>query len=885
MGRLGVDRVEGPCMGRTGSSPGRLVGNYSTLPYFDSLIINGFRAGSVIVDYTVQLLGEASIDKLVTLTTSLEKTKLVTTGIIIITVPENQPIDIGSTVDITCTPPQPPPAGLSDVEWFLTDANNKTTQITKGIEAELTNKSLTNILQLKNISGSWEGTFKCIYKQGSIEHTASKELDIALLPEIQAWSNPQFPDCRDETKKVQCEIECKILNSSENYTIQWDGGVTTQVTENQGKFISYKAEMTINCRDNKETVSITCRLTNVRSRKNKSASATVAINIIKKNSLFCSEDKGWPIAKSNFTASMPCVNSAVGLKTRECNEKGNWQNEISSCVNVELDDIKKNVEALNKGIGFIKDDAKFIFESIWRTTTSNTFNAFSNIQTSIGIFGAMNNVSLRQSNQWNDSVMPDLVNSASNFLNDTNAWKNPEGKTNLSITFLQTIERMMNNSNLSSLVPYKYDNVELKICKRDCKTFNASVTADSGVAVVAFSNLYQIFPQPENITATSETTILSVTNVNNTNTTKIVELMFEYSNTRLPNYIMYCVFWDETNNKWSEEGCNWGGADNPKLCTCNHNSAFTILMSKTEETLPYMEELTYVGLGISIVSLVICLIIEILIWDTVVKSDISNFRHVAIFNICLCLLLADCAFLASAEPEKIRDWCFYITVVKHFFFLTVFFWMLCLSFVILHQIIFVFDHLRKRVFMGLSITLGYVCPILCVAITLIAFKNGAVKEYYSEKTCWLIYKGAFKGSIFAFVFPVGTIVFINFFTLAVVIMKIVTPTVSEAKARDEKEVAKSMIKTMVFLSPVLGITWILGFFVLDIDLTKKTLAYFVNYTFTILNSLQGFFILLTNCLGEKKVRDALRKRFKGSKQSAHSKSESSTKMTSSLKKK
>ncbi|KAK7152587.1 hypothetical protein R3I93_010723 [Phoxinus phoxinus] len=116
-------------------------------------------------------------------------------------------------------------------------------------------------------------------------------------------------------------------------------------------------------------------------------------------------------------------------------------------------------------------------------------------------------------------------------------------------------------------------------------------------------------------------------------------------------------------------------------------------------------------------------------------------------------------------------------------------------------------------------------------------------------------------------------------------MKIVTPTVSEAKARDEKDVAKSMIKTIVFLSPVLGITWIFGFFIMELDLTDYPLPQIVNYTFTILNSLQGFFILLTNCVGEKKVRDALRKRFRGSKQSAHSKSESSTKATYSVKNK
>lgn len=185
--------------------------------------------------------------------------------------------------------------------------------------------------------------------------------------------------------------------------------------------------------------------------------------------------------------------------------------------------------------------------------------------------------------------------------------------------------------------------------------------------------------------------------------------------------------------------------------------------------------------------------------------------------------------------------------------------------------------------MVLSISVGYVCPLICVGTTYITFENGKEEEYYSKDTCWLIYRGVLKGSIFSFVIPAITIVIVNLFTLVVVIMKIVNPTVSESKARDQKDVARSMIKTIVFLSPVLGITWLLGILVLYLDLTQKPFAQIVGYAFTLLNSLQvrvkhqtlylfmysfvqvlyikiiccislqGFLILLTNCVGEKKV--------------------------------
>ncbi|KAA0710829.1 G-protein coupled receptor F3 [Triplophysa tibetana] len=397
---------------------------------------------------------------------------------------------------------------------------------------------------------------------------------------------------------------------------------------------------------------------------------------------------------------------------------------------------------------------------------------------------------------------------------------------------------MIKNSNLSS-VNHTSVNVQLIPCNsRNCTSFNVSVKTKQNVVVVAFKNLADILPKTlNNETYDSGSTILSVTAVNGT-TSGALEMTF-VGIQRRRNHEMYCVYWNENKTKWSSEGCTWGVASNPTFCNCTHNSAFNILMSKHPVDLPYMEELTYVCLGVSIVSLVLCILIEFLVWDTVVKSNIANFRHIALVNISAWLLLAYCAFLGTAEPEKTNsNWCLILTAVKHYCFLAVFFWTLCLSFLLLHQLIFIFEQLRKKVYLAFSITLGYVCPLVCVAVTFVHFDSGAVGKYYSNETCWLIYESGLNGSIFAFIFPVGTIVIINMFTLAVVIIKIVTPAVSEAKARDEKAVVKGIIKTIVFLSPILGITWILGFLVFWLDLTQRPYAQIVNYAFTILNSLQ-----------------------------------------------
>jgi len=68
-----------------------------------------------------------------------------------------------------------------------------------------------------------------VYASGSIKHTASITLDIALLPEqIQAMSTPQFPDCTKEPKEVNIVIECIIPDDKENYTVTWTSGLTEQ---------------------------------------------------------------------------------------------------------------------------------------------------------------------------------------------------------------------------------------------------------------------------------------------------------------------------------------------------------------------------------------------------------------------------------------------------------------------------------------------------------------------------------------------------------------------------------------------------------------------------------------------------------------------------------
>uniref|UniRef100_A0A8C7MMZ5 Adhesion G protein-coupled receptor F3b n=1 Tax=Oncorhynchus kisutch TaxID=8019 RepID=A0A8C7MMZ5_ONCKI len=325
----------------------------------------------------------------------------------------------------------------------------------------------------------------------------------------------------------------------------------------------------------------------------------------------------------------------------------------------------------------------------------------------------------------------------------------------------------------------------------------------------------------------------------NSNDSKIdIKLDFPINQSMTQDSNILCVFWNTTLNEWSEEGCKWKkGVNNRSYCECTHLTSFSVLMSKIPVTLLFLDEITYVGLGVSICSLIIFLIIEALVWSAVVKSNLSHFRHTALVNISLCLLLADCSFLAACLSSiKTSTWCLVLTVTKQYFFLAMFCWMLCLSIMLLHQLIFIFHPLRKRVYLLLSTILGYICPTVIVSATYVYYKYTG-KPYHNTETCWLTYEGLLKGSIHAFLLPVGTIILMNLFSMGVVIMTLLKSTVSDGSKADEKEAAKSIMKVMVFLTPVFGVTWVLGFFVLLIDINAP-MGVLMKYAFTIINSFQ-----------------------------------------------
>lgn len=465
-------------------------------------------------------------------------------------------------------------------------------------------------------------------------------------------------------------------------------------------------------------------------------------------------------------------------------------------------------------------------------------------------------------------LLQNLLDAASNMLNISWNGVNRSIENSMSSKYLKSVEGLVKNINVNISDGFQTQNLDLKICRpqnnseylNTSKSLNMSqckrtvfgigvnLNTTSGIVkAMAMKNLAEKLNN--NLRMVGTPRLLVSATLKRCEVTDIpvdIDIVLDFPLSREPQTHgdVLCIFWNVSTDQWSRDGCEWITDDvgNRTLCRCNHLTSFSALMSKTDIDLPFLDEITYVGLGVSICSLLLFLIVEALVWSAVVKTNLSHFRHTALVNISLCLLLADCSFLASFSPEILGDTgCLVLTVCKHFFFLALFGWMLSLSVMLVHQLIFVFSPLRRKVFMFFSSILGYVCPTIIVGSSYVYYKYTG-EDYYNE-TCWLIYKGLLKGSMYAFLLPIGTVVLTNLFCMGVVILTLVKSAVPEASKADHKNTAKSILKVVIFLTPVFGGTWILGFFQLMLDnegKQKEPMTIVVIYAFTILNSFQVF---------------------------------------------
>uniref|UniRef100_A0A671PIP2 Adhesion G protein-coupled receptor F5 n=1 Tax=Sinocyclocheilus anshuiensis TaxID=1608454 RepID=A0A671PIP2_9TELE len=307
-----------------------------------------------------------------------------------------------------------------------------------------------------------------------------------------------------------------------------------------------------------------------------------------------------------------------------------------------------------------------------------------------------------------------------------------------------------------------------------------------------------------------------------------------------------CVFWNFNLSNWDSTGCevkpyiSKGNETGKITCECNHTTSFSILMSPFSIDHEVLDFITYIGVAISMASLIICLIIETIVWKSVRRNDTSYMRHVSIVNIAVSLLIANICFIIGAaiaeqeQPPSVGR-CSPVVFFMHFFYLALFFWMLLSALLLFYRTVMVLSQMSRAKMMVIAFIVGYGAPLLIAVITVAS--TAGPKNYISKKNaCWLNWNES--KALLAFVIPAFTIVAINLVVLIVVLYKMLRRGVGAATQPDEKHALVVIARCVAILTPIFGLTWGFGIG------TMVSRDFGIHVVFALLNSLQGFFILV-----------------------------------------
>ncbi|XP_047413151.1 adhesion G protein-coupled receptor F4 isoform X2 [Sciurus carolinensis] len=325
---------------------------------------------------------------------------------------------------------------------------------------------------------------------------------------------------------------------------------------------------------------------------------------------------------------------------------------------------------------------------------------------------------------------------------------------------------------------------------------------------------------------------------------RMKEILFTFEKVnKSRNTRAQCVGWHSQKRMWDEGPCETTMDVRDKVkCRCNYTNtmmSFSILMSPKSVMDKVLDYITCIGLSVSILSLVLCLIIEATVWSRVVVTEISYMRHVCIVNIAVSLLTANVWFIIGSNFSiKARDynWCVAVTFFSHFFYLSLFFWMLFKALLIIYGILVVFRRMMKSRMMVIGFAIGYGCPLV-IAVTTVAITEPE-KGYVRLDACWLNWDNT--KALFAFAIPALVIVAVNLLVVLVVAINTQRPSIGSSKSQDMAIIMR-ISKNVAILTPLLGLTWGFGI----VTLIEGTSLIF-HIIFALLNAFQ--------------IRDALRMR-------------------------
>ncbi|XP_077876055.1 adhesion G-protein coupled receptor F1 isoform X2 [Ictidomys tridecemlineatus] len=582
----------------------------------------------------------------------------------------------------------------------------------------------------------------------------------------------------------------------------------------------------------------------------------------------------------NDEYTLPCSSGYTGNVTAKCQPSG-WQVIRESCVLSQLEELQKNFSLIANSA--TEMDMSSLVQNLSVIIQQNPSTTAGNLASVVSILGNISFLSMAKNFKVSNLTLENVINIADHILNSssiTNWTILLQEEKDVSSQLLRTLE------NISILIPstalplnFSRDFINWKGIpvtesqyelgyNYQIEMFQKNTSIPIRGHVLIGPDQFQK-PLPETIINMASLTfgnILPITQNEN------VQVNGPVISTVIPNYSIseislifskiesnlrkpHCVFWDFSHLRWDSGGCHLVNESLDMVtCQCTHLTSFSMLMSRfvPSAIVPAVNWITYVGLGISLGSLTLCLIIEALFWKQIKKSQTSRARHICMVNIALSLLIADVWFIIAAtvdttiNPSRV---CTAAVFFTHFFYLSLFFWMFLLGLLLAYRIILVFHHMAMSLMMAIGFCVGYGCPLIISVITLAVTQPS--NNYKSKDVCWLNWSDESK-PLLAFVVPALTIVAMNLVVVLLVLSKLWRPAVGERLNQDDKATFIRMGKSLLILTPLLGLTWGFGIGTL---VDGQNPAWHV--LFALLNAFQGFFIFCFGILLDSKLRQLL----------------------------
>uniref|UniRef100_A0A3B3HSV9 Adhesion G protein-coupled receptor F5 n=1 Tax=Oryzias latipes TaxID=8090 RepID=A0A3B3HSV9_ORYLA len=782
-----------------------------------------------------------------------------------------------TTMTLVCGPPEGDlldiVGNINSAEWKFENIN-----ISPG-RRTFTTRSNTSILTVNNVNPFDTGLYECIlkgtnsefYQNGTVE-----KVNIQAAPDVKVVA----------VKNVVCKAGNKANLSccvQPIYTITW-AQPPSRTTSSPDEYCINNEYTITSCDD----MTFTCKVNEYDGYEK-----TTTLKFFKGGkSPTCTSDL-YGDGQEGFIADVACPEGQKGRKKAIC--KGNkWELSEENCILTVITDlfelVQENVQTFSSDLQKAVNDSKTVIAKSSKSVSTivNILTTIANVSTSVTT-DVMRNV-LQTIDVLADDGVKESWETLNKDRNNNAGSKLLESLETLSGALSGTADISTERIHLirTNAANFETPNSTFSLKIPDSDGFFDNDTFMTIIILSTFNNVMPARNSSFNLSLFNGTSN-ETSNPNNANlainaavvlvkvnqTVQNVSFEFQTLNETLSQETQ-CVFWNftllENFGAWDDEGCKFVSLKNNDTvtCNCNHLTSFSVLMStdislfvNIPTTVPpglvglILDIITYIGVGISLASLVICLIIEGYVWKAVTKNSTALMRHISIVNTALSLLIADiCFIIAASYSQKALDnkdgdfkvligQCSAVTFFMHFFYLSLFFWMLVSGLLLLYRTVMVFSHMSKSIMIAIGFVIGYGCPLI-IAVTTVAATAPSQTYIRKNYICWLNWTES--KALLSLVIPALVIVVINIIVVIVVLCKMMRRTSANTIQPDEKNSFVVILRCLAILTPLFGLTWALG---IGTMVSPKDVG--IHIAFAFFNSLQGFFILVFGTLFDSKV--------------------------------